>query len=350
MVGWASQGNLCMGVPPWATVSHVVPHLGQCMLLPPKPEVLSPALQLPAARNVGVNPRSANSGPRAHVPLSVSPTEIPKAANFSDFPRLGALRLKHSSRVPRSQLFPDNFPPRRAGLPDVRAHCPPHSLLQDPPPRLLFSPEPGLGRCPLGSALRSPLGTALRGRPGRCRTAAGTAPPRARPLSSAPAPPVSVVFAAAVARAARRPGPAPSARPPGGRPLPPRAPRPASATAMAASALPAGTRTPLTSAGRSCAAPPASAGALPPCRLHPARRARPELRWPATASVPAPPGFLAAWRARCRPFPAPPARPSASAAAPRRPAPPRSRPLPSSAARQPGVLSRRCLPCPHLGP
>ena len=178
-----------MGVPPWATVSHVVPHLGQCMLLPPKPEVLSPALQLPAARNVGVNPRSANSGPRAHVPLSVSPTEIPKAANFSDFPRLGALRLKHSSRVPRSQLFPDNFPPRRAGLPDVRAHCPPHSLLQDPPPRLLFSPEPGLGRCPLGSALRSPLGTALRGRPGRCRTAAGTAPPRARPLSSAPAPP-----------------------------------------------------------------------------------------------------------------------------------------------------------------
>ena len=50
----ASQGNLHIGVPPWATVSHVAPHLGQHVLLPPKPEVLSPVLQLRATRDMGL--------------------------------------------------------------------------------------------------------------------------------------------------------------------------------------------------------------------------------------------------------------------------------------------------------
>ena len=35
----AAQGNLRIGVPPWATVSHMAPHLSQCKLLLPKPEV-----------------------------------------------------------------------------------------------------------------------------------------------------------------------------------------------------------------------------------------------------------------------------------------------------------------------
>jgi hypothetical protein len=37
--------------PPCATVSHVAPHLSQCSLLPLKPEVLSLALRLCAARD-----------------------------------------------------------------------------------------------------------------------------------------------------------------------------------------------------------------------------------------------------------------------------------------------------------
>ena len=51
VVGRAPQENLRIGVPPWAMVSHVAPHLGQCELLPLKPEVLSLVLGLCLGRN-----------------------------------------------------------------------------------------------------------------------------------------------------------------------------------------------------------------------------------------------------------------------------------------------------------
>ncbi|XP_057609531.1 proline-rich protein 2-like [Chionomys nivalis] len=118
---------------------------------------------------------------------------------------------------------------------------------------------------------------------------------------------------------------------------------------MAASAPPAEPRTPLTSAGRSCA----SAGlrrARRPAAL--ARRAAPgpspagpPLPWPRPRPASRPPGEFAA-APSLRPRPGPPRQPRPRAAPPRRgPAP---SPPPPHVSR--GSPARGAFPFPHLGP
>lgn len=144
--------------------------------------------------------KSATSGHRTRVPLRVVRTELREGRNFSECPRLRAgeppgrpgfatIPVFSGPRYSRTTSHP-------AGRPYVRAHRAPHLLLPDPPLPSRSPARPGPPP-PLGSAFRSPSGTALRGRPGRCRTAAGTAPPRARSLPSAPAPRAAAGAAAA---------------------------------------------------------------------------------------------------------------------------------------------------------